>query len=555
MFYALPVLVLAQAAISNDAAGQSAGVVPGQVSQLPPAPVPQKTIPDIRIQRPGLAPDNGPTGPSVLINSLHITGETRFSEAELIAAAGFTPGRSLTLSDLRRMAALIANYYNVRGYVVAQAYVPAQEIKDGAVTIVVVEGRYGAVKLHNQSRLRDGVARGVLNGLDSGDIVTAAPLERRLLLLSDLPGVEVKSTLSPGSAVGTSDLQVDLQPGHLITGNLEVDNAGNRYSGAYQGGGTLNINEPFGIGDVASLRVLTSGSGMQYVRGSYQAQWGDATLGAGYAYFHYHLGKQFSVLHADGSEQIANVYASYPLIRSYDNNLRLLADFDHRIFQDKIGAFSSVTDRRAEVGSVGLSGDHHDAIGGGGWDVYTLYAIGGDLDIQTPAARASDALTARTQGGYGKLRGSFDRLQTVSGPFAIYVAVRGQVASKNLDISEKMELGGAYAVRAYPEGEAYGDEGYVATVEGRLWLPPIGGLPGRMQLVGFYDTGWVRFAKDPWSVGPNSARRSGAGVGLTWADNGNFVARVSYAHRLGSPPATSGPDSSGQFWFELVKFF
>ncbi len=554
--YTLSLLVVAQAAVGGNAFGQSIGVVPGQVSQLPPAPVTQSAIPDIRIQRPGVASEAGPTGPAVVVSSLHITGETRFTEAELIAATGFTPGRTLNLSDLRHMAALIANYYNHRGYVVAQAYVPAQEIKDGAVTIVVIEGHYGAVNLRNRSRLRDGVARHVLDGLDTGGIVAAASLERRLLLLSDIPGVRVSSTLSPGSEVGTSDLLVDLNPGPLVTGNLEADNAGSPYTGAYQGGGTVNFNEPLGIGDVATIRVLTSGEGLQYVRGSYQALVGDATVGAAYAYFHYRLGRQFSSLHADGWEQIASLYASYPLIRSYDNNLQLVTDIDYRRFQDTIGAISSVTDRSADVATVGLTGDHRDAIGGGGWDAYSLSVTGGSLDIETPLARAVDAQTARTQGGYGKLTFSLDRLQNIAGPFAIYASVRGQVASKNLDISEKMELGGAYAVRAYPEGEAYGDEGYVATLEGRLKLPNfVPGLPGRLQLAAFLDTGWVRFEESPWAPGPNSARRSGVGVGLSWAADNNFLVRVSYAHKIGPEEATSSPDTSGQFWFQLVKFF
>ena len=58
--------------------------------------------------------------------------------------------------------------------------------------------------------------------------------------------------------------------------------------------------------------------------------------------------------------------------------------------------------------------------------------------------------------------------------------MRGQLAFDNLDSSEKMELGGAYGVRAYPEGEAFGDEGYIATAEARLMLDSLtGSLPGR----------------------------------------------------------------------------
>ena len=232
--------------------------------------------------------------------------------------------------------------------------------------------------------MRDSVARGVLSGLKSGDAVAAGPLERRLLLLSDLPGVGVRSTLSPGAAVGTSDLTVDLKRGPRITGDVEVDNYGNPYTGSYQGGGTINLNEPFGLGDVASVRVLTSGSGLQYVRGSYQAQVGDPTVGAAYAYFHYELGRKFSSLDANGSEQIASLYASYPLVRSYDNNLQVLVDGDHRILNDRIGVTETNTDRVANVLTVGLSGDHHDTFGGGGWDFFSLYGSGGDLDIQTP---------------------------------------------------------------------------------------------------------------------------------------------------------------------------
>ena len=40
---------------------------------------------------------------------------------------------------------------------------------------------------------------------------------------------------------------------------------------------------------------------------------------------------------------------------------------------------------------------------------------------------------------------------------SLFASVNGQLASKDLDSSEKMVLGGMYAVRAYPEGEAYAD--------------------------------------------------------------------------------------------------
>jgi len=347
--------------------------------------------------------------------------------------------------------------------------------------------------------------------------------------LRDRAPVSQSSALPLGAAVGTSDLLINVTPGHRISGDVEASNAGSPYTGIYQGGGTINFNEPLSIGDVASLRVLTSGKGLQYVRASYQAQAGNLTLGVAYAFFHYRLGKQFNVLNANGTQHIGSFYASYPLVRSYDNNLQVRIEFDHRILRDNIDAFATTSIRHADVAMVGLTGDHHDGLGGGGWDSYSLYVSGGKLDIRTPLVRTADAATAQTNGHFGKLRFSADRLQTIAGAFSLYGAVRGQVAFHNLDITEKMELGGAYAVRAYPEGEGYGDEGYVATAEGRLLLPPMAGLPGRLQLAGFYDYGRVWSNHRPWTAVGNSLTRSGAGSSLTWAQNGNFLARVSYA--------------------------
>ena len=99
--------------------------------------------------------------------------------------------RELTLSELRAMAARIASHYRAQGYFLAQAYLPPQDIQDGTVTIAVLEGQYGKVTLRNQSDLSDRLANGLLAGLHSGYRVAIAPLESRLLLLSDLPGVNV----------------------------------------------------------------------------------------------------------------------------------------------------------------------------------------------------------------------------------------------------------------------------------------------------------------------------------------------------------------------------
>jgi hemolysin activation/secretion protein len=295
---------------------------------------------------------------------------------------------------------------------------------------------------------------------------------------------------------------------------------------------------------------------LQYVRGSYQAQLADATVGAAYEYFSYSLGPQYGASNINGSEQIASLYASYPLIRTSDDTLRLRGDVDYRFLRNSLDTPSLDGDRHAVVGTLGLTGQHYDHFGGGGADAYSLSVSVGELHIQSAEALAADAVTSRTEGDYAVFRGSVDRLQNIVGPFQLYIWARGQAASRNLDIDEKIELGGAYGVRAYPEGEAYGDEGVLGTIEARMWLPkPWALMPGRLQLAVFEDAGAVRFAVHPWLPGPDTATRSGAGVGLTWSDPNDFLVRVSYAHRTGSPPATSYRDTGGELRFEAVKFF
>jgi hemolysin activation/secretion protein len=526
------------------------------LQQLPPPTSPQQTAPKIRIEEATAAAPQGSATASILVNTLRVTGASAYSETELVAIAQFTPGSELTLADLQAMATRITEHYRSHGYFVARAYLPAQDVTGKVVTIAVSEGAYGKVVLRNTSRLSDPVATGLLDGLESGDAITIKPLEHRLLLLSDVPGVHVTSSLVPGEAAGTSDLIVDVTPGRLVTGSIDADNAGNPYTGEERIGATVNLNNPFGRGDVASLRVLTSGPGLRYGRASYQTRLGRATAGVAYSRLDYELGKQFEILGANGKAEVASVYGSLPLIRSRDSNLAVGLVYDHRTFQDNIDLFQSVTDRKARVATVQLYGNRQDDFGGGGTNTFFAALSTGSLDIQTPAAAAVDAATARTEGGYSKLWFNAGRLQRVTDAFSLYGGVSGQWASKNLDASEKMVLGGIDGVRAYPQGEGFGDEGYVVDLEARLLLAGLSAhVPGQVHLLGFADAGHITINKNPWSAGSNTRFLSGAGVGVTWEDPGNFAVRTYYARKLGNEDAMSAPDKSGRFWIQAIKYF
>ena len=550
----LPYVLLS---LSQGVFAQQSPSAGSQLQQIPPVPVPQREAPKVELA-PLAAPLQGSESARILVKSLTVTGAKVYSEAELLTITGFKPGSELSLADLRGMASRITDHYHRNGYFVAQAYLPAQEIKDGAVTIAVIDGRYGKVSVNNQTNLSNDLANDRLAGLNSGDPIASAPLESRLLLLSDLPGVKVKATLVPGASAGASDLIVDLTPGRRVSGSVDADNAGNYYTGANRVGATVNLNNPTGRGDVATLRALTSGSGLNYARASYQTQFGRATAGVAYSWLGYKLGREFESLGANGTAKVASIYGSYPLIRSRNSNLSAGLAYDAKKFQDKVDSTGAITDKKAQVLTASLYGDQRDNFGGGGLSGYSLALSTGKIDIQTPAARSFDAATAQSNGSFNKLGFSALRLQGLTESLSFYASVNGQIASKNLDSSEKMSLGGMYAVRAYPQGEASGDQGYVLNLEARWTLPKFSTqLPGQLQLIGFVDTGSVTINKNPWppETGPNRRTLSGAGVGLTWSETNNFVVRTYYAQKLGNEVSTSAPDRSGRFWIQGVKYF
>ena len=105
------------------------------------------------------------------------------------------------------------------------------------------------------------------------------------------------------------------------------------------------------------------------------------------------------------------------------------------------------------------------------------------------------------------------RQQSLGERLSVYLSLSAQRAGKNLDSSEKFVLGGVNGVRAYPQGEASGDSGYVATVEAR-YVPDFAAIPGVLQPFVFVDAGGVTISQNPFAVTSNKRRLAGGGIGL-----------------------------------------
>ena len=533
------------------------GRAPGLVPSPPGAPVVEEP------RRPAL---KAPASRAFFVKGFRISRNTAFTEEVLLALLKEFVGKEQTLADLERAADVITRYYREHGYFVARAYVPAQELRDGIVEITVLEGKLDRIslKLATEIRLKEGIVENSLRAaLPADGLIRLDELERGLLLLNDIPGVDVRSVLLPGAAIGTSVIAVEVNEGPPVSGNLDFDNYGSKFTGALRLSPSISLNDPTGHGDQLNLRV-TESAGTSYGRLGYQIPVGSSglKLGGAYAATRYKLCCEFGPLAARGEARTATFNAQYPFVRGRSANLYGTAAYDIKhYFNETIAGTTS--DKTAEVVALGVNGDSSVFLGDGGLSSFGLAVSSGELRLEGWAPdRAADAASALTNGGYRKTAYSMARLQRLGERTYLYAGLSGQLSSKNLDSSEKFILGGPFGVRAYPNGEAAGDEGMLLNLELRY------DIQSALQLSAFVDHGEIRLHKNEWpgwqGAGTGVGNRyalSGLGIGLNWNRPGNFLVRASVAQPVGENPGrdANGNDSDNtknriRLWFQAVKY-
>jgi hemolysin activation/secretion protein len=551
-----PLALLATLALGLGPFGTncSAGVVPqsGQLLQeTPPSSMPSSSSnPGLTIEQPTQSEPRSDV--PFRVEHIEITGNTVIPTQALRPLVASAEGHKLWLADLERVAGQITQYYRSHGFLLSRAYIPAQTLSGGTVRIAVLEARYGRVSLINRSRVSDDLLKSILAGLPPGAAVTETGLERALLLASDVPGAVVGSTLAPGAALGSSDLDVSAAPGAPVTGTVGLDDAGNRYTGRARANTEMDFNNPFHRGDTFSVSAMTSGSELNYGKLGYQTFVdGDGTqVGASASALHYRLGGGLAGLDAHGTAQVESATVTQPFIRSTGGNLYGQLTFDGKQLHDDIDSSGIKTDRHTDSLTATLAGDRRDSEG------VSNLAVGaaiGTLGFDNEDAELADAATARTRGSYGKFTLSLARLQTLSNLNSVYLALNGQWADKNLDSSEQFFLGGPNSVRAYDVGVLGGAMGGLASAELRHHLALA--APGSWQAIAFLDTGTVKIEKTPFAVGPNRAEFSGAGVGLMWTEPSGWSANLDVASPVGGEPALAGHADSVHVWVDLHKAF
>jgi len=492
------------------------------------------------------------------LNDVRLKGVNALPAATIQPVVQPYIGRDVTLTDLEAMAGSITQLYRDNGYFLAQAVAPVQKVEGGVVEISVIEGRLGNVNVNvaPEAPIKEERVRAFLQALPTGAALDMPRYERAMLLLSDQPGIRVTSSLQEGAQAGTTDLTVDVVAAPRWEFSVDADNHGTEETGRYRLGASARWLSPFGIGDNMDLRVIAAdSSGMVFGRASYEAPIGASGLraGVGIAHVQYELGGDFVALDAHGTADVIDASLNYPLIRSRRQNLFLRLGADMQDLSDHYDAVDYNPKKRISGLGLGWAWELRDDLFGGGYWASSGTLYHGRLDIRDELTQAIDQAPdgLHTEGSFDKLTFRFSRLQSILPRHALYLSVGGQVASGNLDASQKLSLGGARAVRAYPSGELLVDEGLLGTIEWR-WA-----LTDELTPYVFYDAARGKVSHDPLPLGlDNTQSLRGAGFGLAWSRPNSFALNATLAWRDGTRPAiTDGGGHDPRLFVQFQKFF
>lgn len=539
--------VLFAAAPVAWAAPPSAGAVlqqttPPPATLAPPGPVLPQTPSAVQ-----------PLKSSVMltVNRLVIRGNHALSTAMLQKLLAPAQGQHMSLATLQTYVERITQAYHARGYPIAYAYLPPQNIRGGVVQIAVVEPDYDQIQVTGHSRLRKSMVRHTVL-MHTGEPVMSATLERSLLLLGQTPGVTVEGSLIPGAQPQTSTLNIERHDLPLFTANVSQNNYGNRYTGSYLTNATITANNPFGYGSSAAVSGIVSQTGGLKAGGITLVSpniWNGLRAGVYGSAVYYRLGGKFASLRQVGRETQAGANLTYPLIlqpgRQLNVRLDALGDWQTQ-------STRSTGDRARQmivIERLSVYGVVQDDWGG----ITTANAAltHGHLSITPGAAQAIDANGPNARGDYliGRLR--LGRTQSLPAGIALSVDASGQIASKNLDSSQKLYLGGPYGVMSYAVGSGGGDEGYLFSARLTHELP-VPYLPGELSasLLAQDGTVWINHTTYPGFTGTNRIDESGAGFGLAYSWR-QFSVNGAYVMQIGEHNGAGIADGGDRFWFQV----
>jgi hemolysin activation/secretion protein len=490
--------------------------------------------------------DDG-SGKVILVKGFKITGAKHLGLDEIDTYISKYVNQELNFAQLQNVAVAVTKVYRSKGYFVALAYLPLQNMKDGIVEISVIEGQYGEFIISNTSLVEHSILQEILDAAKIEGIVSMDSLERAMSNINDSAGAVVTQIgIMPGKEVGTSDFTVKTETTSLYSGFLLGDNYGSLYTGRNRLMIGMDINSPMNMGDKLSLiGMVTDKSDLEFGKIAYHFPILPNGLRGEVSYSDtwYSLGDRYASLDAYGKASTVEAGVSYP----YFNNRR------EKLVVNAIAAYKNLADYQnnaviadKEINSIAFGANYtkeHSALSYNAAFNGSVTLTVGDLKIKDKTSRSLDASGANTEGVYNKLNVNLGENIALGETNSVSFNLTAQqvLGTKNLDGVEDFSIGGPTGVKVYPISESNAENGILLSTEIFQVLPAIEQLSHKMSI--FYDIGKTWMADDSKETTFKSRTLQDVGIGY-YANYENFFAKGQVASIVGGGRVSSEPNYS-----------
>jgi hemolysin activation/secretion protein len=455
-------------------------------------------------------PSPAVAGRDIVVGAVHVQGAERLPIAAFSSAIEPFLARALSQDDLVRLATAVAGVARRAGYGLATAWVPAQELTGGILTVQVEEGRIDAVRATGPASAW--VERQLVS-LTQRSPVSTAELERQLLLAGDLAGI----SLGEARLVREGDRNILVVASRYqpVEARITLDDWGSEFIGPVRASAEIAVNGVARAGDDLTIGIATTPlapATFQLLEARYRLPLGGrgTTVAVGGYYGHSDVESDSRTAGFRGDSWEVGIEAFHPLERSRARSLWLSGRFELR---DSALARAGRLVRDDRIASATASLYGYDKFAGGRLRMRAALVQGLDL---FDATRPGDPLASRANAGgvFTKFEGWAEFTRPLAGGFSAQVAARGQLADGPLLSSEEMGLGGPQFLRAFDYRELSGDQGAAASTELRLDLKNIAQAVDKLQFYGYADIGRVGNLGGTGRSGSLASAGGGVRVGL-----------------------------------------
>lgn len=535
-------------------------------SQTLPAPAdagrikvfPEPSRPEHKVELPVVQEkqgiDNAPKDAKNVVftlQSVAFEGNTAFDSANLQKRYAHYLGET-TLDTVWKIANDVTQHYQAKGYFLSRAYVPAQDVSKGQVTINIVEGYVGEVSLDDRYKKHD-LITSYIKRLTAQRPATSQALESFILRLNDLSSIDVSGVLEPfeHNDEGAVRLLLRTQDVKNLSGQVSFDNSGSRFLGPYQA--TLSMDGSlYALHDTQLYTsVSTPIDELKYVGVTHTVPfYPDWNVELSASYVDSEPGSTLEANDIRSNSTELGVALRYQPIRQRRENLDVSFGLYGKNSNSDIFADAPLSRDRIRTARVSVNYDKADQ-----WNGYNYLSanVVQGLGI-LGASDEGDANLSRANGDPHFTTAGFSamRQQFVTHDWLAIGHVSGQVASDPLLSSEEFGFGGRRFGRAYDPSEITGDYGAALSLELRYLDVPewheVSFVP-----YGFYDIGKV------WNKGAGGGHvsASSAGMGAHVSHDSGVSANLGVAWPLTKSVDNpiSGNDKNPRFLLQLGQSF